>query len=67
MGDVSFKDTKRADIDHSYHECFELKVERVRFEYAANYEGWKQHQLETVKILTEISASTLLIRKRDLG
>ena len=26
MGDVSFNDTKRENIDHGYHECFELKV-----------------------------------------
>jgi len=26
MGDFSFKDTTRADIDSGYHECFQLKV-----------------------------------------
>lgn len=65
MGDLSFKDTVRENIDHGYHECFELKLERFRFEFAASYGKWKDS--ETVKILSDISASTLIVRKRDIN
>lgn len=65
MGDVSFKDTTRSDIDSGYHECFELKVQRVRFEYCSKYQDWKNNNANNITILDDISTSTLLVRKRE--
>jgi hypothetical protein len=36
------------------------------FEFAHSYSGWKGHHLETVKLLSNICATTLMVRKRDM-
>ena len=41
MGDCSFETHRIDDATYMTHECFQLKLERVRFEHAQNYRRWK--------------------------
>ena len=56
-------DSKLADP--RFHECFQLKVEKVKFEHVSRYADWKQGTAEVAPVLSDFNTTVSVIRKRD--
>ena len=44
MGDALLNSYSGPDISNVTHEAFELKVKKMKFEYASSYEVWRDEQ-----------------------
>ena len=61
MGDCSFETHMIDEETYATHECFQLKLENVKFEHAQNYRKWKDFVMSQRKADMGVPASPLEI------
>lgn len=68
MGDLLFvSESESKQVDLRFHEVYELKVQRVAFEFVSQYKLWKANQAQTEHVLQNFNTSVTIIKKRDVN
>ena len=68
MGDLDFYTESETQItDLRFHEVYQLKVQKVKFDYVPVYKKWKTIKgFQTIPVLSDFDQSVVIIKKRDI-